>query len=82
MSKTQPAECHRGPIECVPGNLSYYYSHLITNVNTHDDSAALNKSPVYCVTPKGTAQSMEKKSGEGLDYLTVEHHQMIFCFAH
>lgn len=27
-----------------------------TNVNTLDDSAALNRSPVYCVTPKGTAQ--------------------------
>lgn len=25
---------------------------------------------------------MEKKNGEELDYLTVEHNQITFCFAH
>lgn len=53
-----------------------------TNVNTLDDSAALNKSPVDCATPKGPSQSMKKENGDGLDYLTVEHNQITFCFAH
>lgn len=52
------------------------------NVSTLHDSAAFNKSPVYWVTPKGTTQSMEKKNDDGLDYLTVEHNQITFCFAH
>lgn len=52
------------------------------NVKTLDDSAALNKSAVYCVITKGTIQSMQKKNDERLDYLTVEHNQITFCFAH
>lgn len=52
-----------------------------TNVNALDDSAAHNRSPAYCVTPKGTVQSMEKKNGKGLGHLTVKHKQITFWFA-